>query len=56
MESVLLKRIERLRRKLNTFGRDRDLLDPQVVRISQQLDGLLNQYHKMNRYQQMSLW
>lgn len=56
MESVLLRRIERLRKKLNKFGMYRDLLDPEVVRISQQLDSLLNQYHRINCYQQLSFW
>lgn len=56
MESVLLRRIERLRKKLNKFGTDRDLLDPEVVRISQRLDSLLNQYQRISRYQQLSFW
>ena len=52
MDNVLLKRIERLRLKLNRFSGDRDLLDPEVVRISQQLDGLLNLYYR-KRYRQI---
>lgn len=56
MEDVLSKRIERLRKKLNKFGLDTSLIDPEIVRISQKLDGLLNQYQRKNRYQQLSLW
>ncbi|KLU62401.1 Spo0E like sporulation regulatory protein [Peptococcaceae bacterium CEB3] len=56
MESVLKRRIEKLRRKLNKFGGERGLKDPEVIRMSQQLDHLLNQYYEVNRYQQLSFW
>lgn len=55
MENKLLKRIERLRKKLIKFS-DRNLADPEVVQVSQQLDNLLNQYHRITRYQQLCFW
>lgn len=56
MEKKLLKRIEALRKKLNGFGPNCNLVDKDVVEVSQQLDGLLNQYHRMTAYQQLSFW
>ena len=56
MEKKLLKRIEGLRRKLNKFGNTRDLIDSDVVEVSQQLDCLLNQYYRLSTYQQLSFW
>jgi hypothetical protein len=57
MENKLLNRkIEGLRKKLNKFGYNRNLIDRDVVEVSQKLDCLLNQYYKMNAYQQLSLW
>ena len=56
MEDTTLKRIEALRGRLNKFGFNRNLFDPKVVEISQQLDRLLNQYQKKVRYQQLSFW
>lgn len=56
MELKLLKRIERLRRKLNKFGVNRDLVDPEVVALSQELDFVLNKYYKFINYKQLSLW
>ncbi|HWQ73406.1 MAG TPA: aspartyl-phosphate phosphatase Spo0E family protein [Desulfitobacteriaceae bacterium] len=55
MEDKLLKRIERLRKKLVKFG-NRNLTDPEVVLVSQQLDSLLNQYYRITRYQQLCFW
>lgn len=56
MEIKLLKRIERLRKRLNKLGQTRNLIDPEVVQVSQQLDRLLNQYYSVTRYQQLSFW
>lgn len=56
MEIKLLRRIERLRKKLIRIGMNRNLVDPEVVEISQQLDTLLNQYCEIRRYQQLSFW
>lgn len=56
MEKKLLKRIEVLRTKLNKFELNRDLVDSEVVEVSQQLDRLLNQYQKASTYKQLSFW
>jgi len=56
VEEKLLKRIEGLRKKLNKFGKTRNLNDSEVVEVSQQLDCLLNQYYKIRANQQLSLW
>lgn len=56
MEKKLLRRIEQLRKKLNKFGHTSNLIDLQVVEVSQQLDSLLNQYHKISTYRQLSFW
>lgn len=56
MEEKLLKRIEGLRRRLNKVGLTRNLVDSEVVEVSQQLDCLLNQYQKLISYQQLRFW
>jgi len=56
VEDKILKRIEVLRGRLNKFGLNRNLVDPKVVDISQQLDRLLNQYQSTVRYQQLRFW
>ena len=56
MKKKLLKRIEGLRKKLNKFGYNRNLIDDEVVEVSQQLDCLLNQYYRISAYQQLSFW
>lgn len=56
VEKKLLKRIEELRKKLNKFGSTHDLVDSEVVKVSQQLDHLLNQYQRISSYQQLSFW
>ncbi|MDR3539502.1 MAG: aspartyl-phosphate phosphatase Spo0E family protein [Desulfosporosinus sp.] len=56
MEKKLLKRIEGLRKRLNKFGLTRNLVDSEVVEVSQQLDHLLNQYQRLVSYQQLSFW
>ncbi|WCK55416.1 aspartyl-phosphate phosphatase Spo0E family protein [Aneurinibacillus sp. Ricciae_BoGa-3] len=44
---ALLKRIEELRKELNQATKDKTLSDPEIVLISQSLDKLLTQYHKL---------
>ena len=56
VEKKLLNRIEELRKKLNKFAQTRDLIDSEVVEVSQQLDNLLNQYQRLVSYQQLSFW
>lgn len=56
VKKKLLKRIEGLRKKLNKFGYNRNLIDDEVVEVSQQLDCLLNQYYRISAYQQLSFW
>ncbi|HEY8908710.1 MAG TPA: aspartyl-phosphate phosphatase Spo0E family protein [Desulfosporosinus sp.] len=56
MENKLLKRIEGLRKKLNKFGLNRNLVDQEVVEVSQQLDRLLNEYQRSISYHQLSFW
>ena len=56
VEKKLLKRIEELRKKLNKFALTRDLIDSEVVEVSQQLDSLPNQYQRLASYQQLSFW
>jgi len=56
VEKKLLRRIEGLRKKLNKFSHNSNLVDAQVVEVSQQLDGLLNQYQRMSHYRQLSFW
>lgn len=47
MEDVqLLKRIEDLRSKLYLISQGKDLVDPEVVQMSQELDTLLNIYNR----------
>ena len=56
MEKKLLKRIEVLRKRLNKFALTRNLIDSDVVEVSQQLDHLLNEYQRINAYKQLSFW
>lgn len=56
MEKKLLKRIEVLRKRLNKFAQTRNLIDCEVVEVSQQLDQLLNQYQRISTYKQLSFW
>jgi len=56
MEKKLLKKIENLRKKLNKFGFNRNLVDEEVVEVSQQLDCLLNEYQRVIANQQLSFW
>lgn len=56
MEKRILKRIEALRKKLNQSGVNNNLLDKEVIELSQQLDLLLNQYYRIMKYEQLSFW
>ncbi len=56
MEKKLLKRIESLRKKLNKYGLNSNLVDKEVVEVSQKLDRLLNDYQRAISYQQLSFW
>jgi hypothetical protein len=56
MEKRLLKKIEALRKRLNRYGLKHNLIDEEVVQMSQQLDDLLNQYYRLGTYKQLSFW
>ncbi|HHY26254.1 MAG TPA: aspartyl-phosphate phosphatase Spo0E family protein [Desulfitobacterium dehalogenans] len=56
MEKRLLKKIEVLRRKLYRYATTRSLVDDEVVELSQELDHLLNQYQRLDKYRQISFW
>jgi len=56
VEKKLLKRIEGLRKRLNKFGQTHNLIDSEVVEVSQKLDCLLNQYYKIGTYEQLRFW
>ena len=43
----LLKPIEQLRKELNQLAKHKPLTDPEVVKLSQRLDRLLNEYYRM---------
>lgn len=43
----LLMKIERKRRRLNEFSLALILSDNEIVKVSQELDQLLNQYHSL---------
>ena len=56
MEKRLLKKIEVLRKRLYRYASSRSLADENVVRLSQELDQLLNQYQRLAKYRQLSFW
>ncbi|ACL18118.1 Spo0E like sporulation regulatory protein [Desulfitobacterium sp. LBE] len=56
VEKRLLKKIEVLRKKLYRYATTRSLVDARVVELSQELDYLLNQYQRLNKYTQLSFW
>lgn len=43
----LLKYIEETRKELNHLGMCKSLTDPEVINLSQRLDLLLNEYHRL---------
>lgn len=45
--SRLCKFIEEMRKELNQLGDRKPLTDPEVVKLSQRLDELLNKYWKL---------
>lgn len=56
MEEKLLKKIERLRKKLCKSAGKHKLIDSEVIAVSQELDGVLNQYQKLCAYKQLRFW
>ncbi len=40
----LLKQIEKLRKQMNDLAKEKPLTDPEIIKISQHLDLLLNDY------------
>lgn len=50
MEQQLLDRIEVLRYQLYILSKGKDLVDPEVVQVSQELDRILNEYYRSNTY------
>jgi hypothetical protein len=45
--NILLQKIRLLRKFLEDSIQNRDLTDPQVIKISQELDELLNEYYRL---------
>ena len=45
MKLNALKKIEKLRFKLQKIASDKELTDPKVVRVSEKLDVLINEYY-----------
>lgn len=45
MEYTILDQIEELRTQMHKIASDRDLTDPIVLSISEQLDSLINEYY-----------
>ncbi|MEN6412509.1 MAG: aspartyl-phosphate phosphatase Spo0E family protein [Veillonellales bacterium] len=43
----LLENIETLRKTMVNMGMDKGLSNPDVIKLSQKLDSLLNKYHKL---------
>lgn len=43
----ILEEIEEVRQALNELAKTQNLLDSKISRVSQQLDSLLNTYHKL---------
>ncbi|MEN6348285.1 MAG: aspartyl-phosphate phosphatase Spo0E family protein [Syntrophomonas sp.] len=44
----IVRTIERLREELNKLGLEKGFKDPQVIKLSQRLDVLINMYYKQN--------
>lgn len=47
MKRYLIKPIEEMRKELNQLGKRKPLTDPEVVKLSQKLDQLLNEYYRV---------
>ena len=56
MEKRLLRKIEVVRKRLYRYANSRSLVDENVVRLSQELDQLLNQYQRIAKHRQLSFW
>lgn len=48
-EMNIIHRIEELRLELNALGAEKGLKDPQVIKLSQRLDKLINEYYKLTQ-------
>lgn len=50
MEEIhtILKQIEELRQKLNRMATEKNILDPEVLRLSQHLDEMINKYQRLS--------
>ncbi len=48
-KQALLKRIEVLKEQLIEIGCKKGLNDPDTIKLSQKLDGLMNEYNKLNK-------
>lgn len=46
----LIEQIEELRYRLYGLSKGKELVDPEVVQMSQELDRLLNEYYQSNDY------
>ncbi|MHB1653225.1 MAG: Spo0E family sporulation regulatory protein-aspartic acid phosphatase [Desulfitobacteriaceae bacterium] len=49
MEKDLIESIEKLRMKMSEVAKDKSLVDPQVIEISQRLDVLINEHYALTR-------
>ena len=45
MELMVHKQIEELRKQMQKIASDKDLTDPRVVRVSEKLDILINEFY-----------
>jgi hypothetical protein len=48
----ILEKIEEVRQELNKIGKAQKLVDVEVIRVSQQLDDLINSYQKLSKQKQ----
>ena len=46
MQKDLLQKIEEVRRNLNSLASAKSLVAPEVIKLSQRLDSLINQYYR----------
>lgn len=44
---IILKKIEELRQKLNRIAAEKGVLDPDVLKLSQHLDEVINKYQRL---------
>jgi hypothetical protein len=48
----ILVQVEEVRQELNKIGKAQKLVDAEVIRVSQQLDDLINNYQKLLKRKQ----